>query len=350
MINAIRSNAYDFTHTSPYGGCWLEDIYARYATRVFESKVKTEADFREQLSTCAAWPELMIMGNFVVERAGILSICRELGVNTIHSEDGFFPHYSTMHADPIGFCWESSLAQLTFRSCSGVERDIAASHRSAWLDFERHELPPEIKEPFALWPLQLIGDRVNAWDLGMSDWSELVQHFRKSLPEEIQLVVKPHPRGGPFDATGPAQPLRNLPNTILVPTSTHLKTLLERSCAVAGANSSVLYEARLMFNKPVYTYSRGSFTNHSELFLPLYYRLPPRPLPRLDFIVNGTIATSERLSEYADWFLCQLLARQFPRDLALSDRDAFLGWVDRLTYDSYVMYGEDVFRRGIEPA
>ena len=66
--------------------------------------------------------------------------------------------------------------------------------------------------------------------------------------------------------------------------------------------------------------------------------------------MNGTITTSERLSAHVDWFLCHLLARQFPRDRALADRDAFLAWVDRLTYDSYVKYGEDVFRDHIDPA
>jgi hypothetical protein len=253
-----------------------------------------------------------------------------------------------MHADPLGFCWESSLPRMTFRGCTGKERGLAKSKRKAWTTFEPHELPSEVRAPYVFWPLQLVGDGVNAWDLGVSEWSDLIRHFRKCLPEQFDLVVKPHPRSSPQDTACLAQVFQDLPNTHVVPRSAHLKTLIAQSSGVADANSSVLYEARLMFNKPVYAYARGWFTNHSELFVPLHFRHPPRSLPRLDFITDGTIAASERLSEYSDWFLCQLLARQFPRERAASDRETFLAWVDRLSYDSYIKYGEDIFREFVE--
>jgi hypothetical protein len=333
-----------FAHTSPYGGCWLEHYYSKYAASAFKKKVVDENELRRLLATESQWPDLMIMGNFVAERAGIVSVCRELGINTIHSEDGFLPHYSAMHADPLGFCWESSLPRMTFRSCSGKEHDLARSFRKSWMDFGEQKLPEDVRAPYVFWPLQLIGDGVNAWDLALSEWSGLIRHFRQCLPAEFQLVIKPHPRSGFEDANGVAQLAQQLPNVCVVPPSTHLKTLIAQSSGVAGANSSVLYESRLMFNKPVYAYARGWFTNHTDLFSPVHYRMPPRKLPRIDFLTENTIASSERLSDYSDWFLCQLLARQFPRDKAESDRDEFLTWVDRLSYDSYVRYGEDIFR------
>ena len=58
-------------------------------------------------------------------------------------------------------------------------------------------------------------------------------------------------------------------NVVYLPKRADLNTVLEHSLAVAGVNSTVLTEARLMFNKPVYAYAESWFTNHTELICPL---------------------------------------------------------------------------------
>jgi hypothetical protein len=98
-----------------------------------------------------------------------------------------------------------------------------------------------------------------------------------------------------------------------------------------------------MFHKPVYAYARGWFTNHFEMFLPVHARHAPRELARLEFIENNRLMRMDRLDEYTDWFLAQLLARQVNLELALADPAWLQRKVYRLSYQSFVKYGEDIF-------
>ena len=336
-----------FSFTGPYDTLWLAHYYGLHFRNLFGAKVVRESDFLLKLETAGRVPELMLMGNLIVERAGIVSRCHELKINVVHTEDGFFPHYSTMHADPLGFCWESSLPRLVFRQCTEIQRRCAQTARAQWLSFERKELPANVREPFVFWPLQLIGDQVNVWDLKAKDWTKLITHFRGCLDPEYQLVLKEHPRSKGMDNVGVAELVNRLPNTVMVPKDTDLKSLLQTSRGVAGANSSVLYEARLMFHKPVFTYARGWFTNHCELFMPVALR-QPRPLNRLDWLEDNRCLRTERLDEYTDWFLAQLLARQISRDRAQTDSGWLKRTVHRLSYDSFLKYGEETFLDALE--
>ena len=132
------------------------------------------------------------------------------------------------------------------------------------------------------------------------------------LPEVMLARVKDHPRSLPEDTLGISEMLREIPNSQFVPRGASLPALLRECSAVAGANSTVMYEARLLHRKPVYAYARSWFTNHEELFTPL--RLDERnELPRFDRVEDSRLMQNERLDAYADWFLAQLLARQIRR-------------------------------------
>jgi hypothetical protein len=344
-FGATRKDTYAFT--SPYESSWTVHYYSKHFQNLFGQKVIREKDFLLKLQEHQALPEIMIMGNFIVERAGIVSLCRELGINVVHTEDGFFPHYSTMHADPLGFCWESSLTRMLFRQCSKLERTCSEKIRKKWLAFEPKPLPQSIRPPFVFWPLQLTGDQVNLWDLRVKDWTGLLEHFRGCLPRDFQLVLKEHPRSKPHDNTGVAELVAKLPNTVIIPRDTDIKTLLAKCSAVAGANSTVLYEGRLLFHKPAYVYARGWFTHHSELFTPVPLR-DPRPLNRFDWVDDNERLRTDRLNDYTDWFLAQFLARQIQRDRAEHDGRWLKTALHRLSYASFVKYGEEIFADTLE--
>jgi hypothetical protein len=309
---------------------------------LYGARVLGERDFRRHLAARGA-PELLMMNNFIPDRAGVVSLCREHGINVVHTEDGWFPHYGMGHGDPLGFCWESSLPGLVFRECSSAQRAAARQCRREWVSFAAHELPPQVRPPFVLWPLQLTGDQVNRWDLNVEDWCGLLRHFRMSLPTVFQLVLKPHPRSQGHDNRGVAELLEELPNTVLVPAHAHLKTLLRHCHAVAGANSTVLYEGRLMFHKPAYAYARSWFTNHTELFLPVPARRAPALLNRIDWVEDNRAMRTERLNDYADWFLAQLLARQIDLERGRREPAWFRQRLLRLSHHSYLRHGEDIF-------
>lgn len=112
-MNAIEPNSYAWS--SPYPGFWVEHFYSKHFKNLYGRKVVRERDLRRNLASYRLRPEIMLMGNFVHDRVGIVSLCRDAEIETAHAEDGFFPHYSTMHVDPVGFCWESSLPRMIFR-------------------------------------------------------------------------------------------------------------------------------------------------------------------------------------------------------------------------------------------
>lgn len=331
-----------FGHSSPYGGCWLEHFYRSRVPNLYGTKIRSERNFHELIDFKGGAPELWIEGNFTGARHGIKSMCDQWGINRISSEDGFFPHYSTLHADPLGFCWESSLCKMVFRQCADHQRQAARDARREWLTFDPQELPATLKRPYVLWPLQLLGDNVNRWDLGLSSWMEVMRHFRTSLPREFCLVIKHHPRSRPQDFHGVEELMQELPNCCLLERDVPLKSLLNECVAVAGVNSTVLTEARMMFSKPTYAYGRSWFSMHPQLVIPLNHRLPPQILPRIDRLVPGYL-WSEWDKEYADWYLYQLLVRQTSHVSARDDWDQLRSFVDRLSYRSFQRYGEEVF-------
>lgn len=148
----------------------LHDLYGR--------RIDSEQDFRERLNAIKERPDILLIWCFCEERAGLVSLCRENGINVAFWEDGFFPHYDSVHFDPLGFCWESSLPRMVFRECTDRQRACAQEARAAWWEKPRGSLPAGIKKPYVLWPLQLISDKVNQWDLALKDWTPLIRHFR----------------------------------------------------------------------------------------------------------------------------------------------------------------------------
>ncbi len=315
----------------------------------FTVKVKRVEDFYQKLANTRRHPSILAMWNFVVERAAIQSICREVGINIVHLEDGWFPHYGSAHADPMGFCWESSIPRLVFRELNDILRKRAHETRRKWLQFKGRELPSNLKKPFVLWPLQLLGDKVNRLDINASDWAPYLMHFRQCLPNDFQLVVKPHPRSGVEYNKTLGHAIGAMGNTILLPKSpaVHLKTLLSEASGVAGMNSTVLLEARLMFHLPVWAYGRSWYDNHTDLVPPVAFQFEPRPLPRLDWLESPEAIRSEYLNDYADWFLSQLLARQLAEERDSTDPEVIRQKVERLSYHSYLEHGEAIFRAGL---
>jgi hypothetical protein len=334
-----------YAWASPYCNADPEKLCGTHFRNQFGKQLGRAADLAKHLAADAEWPEMLLLHNFSPDRKAFIALCRERGINFAHWEDGFFPHYETQHLDPLGFCWESSLPGMVFRGCSDRQRERARAARDAWLARPAKDLPPEVRKPFVLWPLQLIGDQVNRFDLNVPDWTELLCHFRTILPADFQLVLKAHPRARPKDTAGLDALLPELPHTVML-TRADLPALLRECHAVAGANSSVLYEARLMHRKPAYAYSRSWFTNHPDLIVPL-----ARPhndaatsdtLPHLDRLETPSLLRTEHLDDYADWFLTQLLARQIDRR-QFTDPAAHREAIWRLSDQSYREHGEAIF-------
>lgn len=348
----IKISIRNFGKCSPYNSGHFIEYYKKYGGNdVFKEKILGESHFKKLLHNCKDKIDLIIFNNFIADRFGVTNICRDRNIDTIHTEDGFFPHYETISADPLGFCWESSLPRIVFRECKEHHRNKSKVFRQNFFNFSINILPDFIKKPYFVFPLQLIGDKVNIYGHNIkdvSDWIKIIIHFRKCLPEDIQLVIKIHPRSGKKEdyKNELEEKLKDLKNCIILNKQTDLRTLLYNCSGAAGMNSTVLYEARLIYKKPVYVYSKSWFTNHEELFTPVYDSLEPRPLNNSVFFedpIENSGMNTQRLNDYSDWFLYQLLIRQYNKKDIDSNPEDFLRWSDKLTFKSFIKYGEENF-------
>lgn len=268
-------------------------------------------------------PQLVVAWNFVPYADRLKTWCHEHDVPLVHTEIGWFPHYSTYHADPDGFCWDSDIAH---RACDSGEVDRTAAagireqHRSA-----PSSLPDWIRPPYVVFAHQLLRDKVNRRGLGLTSWGRMIRHARGMLPDHIKLVVKEHPQSN--DGKRLAAITRKLPNTGLLrkQKKVPIGALLPTTAGVISANSTVLYEARLIHDKPVWAYSRSWFDGVPNLFPKL--TLDNDTLPHAAWL-DDPASMAEHADE-RDRFLNLLVSRQFDRNKAKSDPDAFLAFLQK---------------------
>lgn len=265
-------------------------------------------------------PELVVTWGFVPFKSLLYDWCREHNIRVAHGELGWFPHYDSFHLDPDGFCWDSILTRQKF--ISGMAPCLNAEAYKVLAAPRPVKLPSEIKQPFALWACQLITDKVNTMGLNMTDWTPMVKHFRSFLPPDIQLVVRPHPKMISRQSQEHIPYLKlkaavaSLPNTIML-SEGGIDDLIQESVCVAGANSTVLIEASLRYNKPTYGYGRSWFTNHPNIVTPVN-------IENKENIPQHQAASAPQKI----WFINELLQKQINREPEPSV-EALNKWINR---------------------
>lgn len=341
-----RHNFLPYAWTSPYTGSRLSQGYKQAgALPVFPGKVKSLGHWDKLEGSTDTNPEVMILGNFTVERQSILTRCRQRGIDTVYGEDGWFPHGQTCHADPLGFCWESSLTRMVFQELSVLQREQALGCRAWWKEKHgaRQKLPDVAKKgPYVLWPLQLLRDKVNTYGLAVKRWTGFVEHFRQCLPPEINLLLKHHPVDREKKPRLEKIAAR-MKNVDFVPLGCALQPLIQNSVGVAGMNSTVLVESRLVYQKPTWCYADSWYTNHWEVLFRVDHRFKARELQNSQTLQDSTLIQTGRDEEYALWFMAQLIARQYLMKAILGDVGRFGRWFDRRTFANWKRYGEEIF-------
>jgi ADP-heptose:LPS heptosyltransferase len=325
-------SARSFAYTHPRH---LQEHYQQAGGRnVFGRAIRSAADL-ERLFAEQAKVDLLLVGNLMNGTDELTRFCDKHAIDRVYGEFGWFPHYSTEHADPLGYAWESSLCHTSFSRLTRSQRARVEKFRERFLSRPSEPLPRGVRIPFVFWPLQLLGDRMNQYDLNVRDWYDMLLWTRQILPAGYQLVIKHHPV---VDGQPRLECAQYFPNTIVLNKGAPLRPLLENSAGVIGNNSTVLLEARLLFDRPTWAYGRSWYTGHPELVYPIRVteHLPYREL-------LGKPIEDPWLLDYGRWFLWQLLARQYPTNDARKNPKAFLHWIHRRTARSYTTLGEDAF-------
>lgn len=320
-----------FPHTRLSKVCYLSGMRSLQRQKVEDPR---ELRFRV--------PKLLVMGNFAPRVKEFEETCGDLGINRVYGENGFLPSQRSFHADPLGFCWQSSLPQMKYRPPTDGERAEYDKLKAAW---EMSGSTDGLKQPYVIWLAQLLKDRTNTQGLNMKKWDPLIRDFREKLPSEVQLVVRVHPMA--HRARGIRNLARKLPNTVC-PERQPLVGQIVKACGVATANSTAVYEAGLLFGKPSWVYAKSWFDNHETLFHPV--TVDGEQLPHVEELDCSEWLVGER-RDYAIWFTCQLLARQHRTIKARHKRRLgpkkftreFKAWLSRRTRHSWDVYGPEIF-------
>lgn len=178
--------------------------------------------------------------------------CNKENVPIITYEDGFIPHYSGLHFDKKGFCWESS---FPYENVSKYP-NIRDNFDNIKYDNNRPSTLPKDLGEFVFVPLQMIKDSVVLHGSNVTDWDSFVKKIREDVPSRYKLVVKGHPREKePYKS--------NTPDILVI--NNGLGWAIENCEFVVGLNSSVLFESAIIFNKPVYYYGRSWYDRHDKV-------------------------------------------------------------------------------------
>jgi ADP-heptose:LPS heptosyltransferase len=321
-----------FAYTHPRH---LQEHYERAGGKNAYGRAVRGPDDLAQLMRSKSPVDLLLVGNLLDSSDTLGEFCDEQGIDRVYGEFGWFPHYSTEHADPAGYAWNSSLCSMRFDRLTRRQRSHAMEHRQRLMAQPEEALPEGVRKPFVLWPLQLLTDRVNRFDLNATDWYGMLLWTRQMLPSKYQLVIKHHP----VSAEQPRlEGAGYFPNTITLPKSASLRALLSHCAGVIGNNSTVLLEARLLWEKPTWAFGRSWYSGHPEL---VFAARDGERLPYPELL--GKTMNDPWLQDYALWFLWQLLARQYPINEAKKQPGAFVRWLHRRTAHSYAALGEDAF-------
>ena len=327
----LSAKRYAYTHPRI-----LQELYdLAGGQNIYQRAVRSAKDF-VQLSRTSGHPDLLMIGNLLDGSKELADFCDQHGIDRVYGEFGWFPHYQTVHADPLGFAWESSLCRMEFTRLTACQRAEALRFRQQALSRPNKErLPNGVRIPFVLWPLQLIGDRVNKFDLNLADWYDVLLWTRQIIPANYQLVIKDHPIPS---VQSRIEWVGFLPDTILLDRTASLRALIENCAGVIGCNSTVLLESRLLYQKPTWAYGRSWYTGHPDLIFPVQRggRLPHQEM------LGKPIDDSWAL-DYGDWFLRQLLSRQYSFGEAKKDPEAFLRWFQRRSFTAFAAVGDDTF-------
>lgn len=249
-------------------------------------------------------PGLVVSWNFPQDRAACRAWCERQRVPWVSAENGIFPHYQTLLLDPRGFCWESSLPWAEYPGPNDPDtrqgRDAWTSwHQQYWTAPTTHDLP---QGPYALWVGQLLRDRVNTAGLNLKSWAQPIMHFASNLPDGINLAVRPHPRLRQYgELRAWHQQVTQIAKhpRVVVHTAGRLFDLIHHAQAVAGMNSTALYEASLFHNKPTFAYAASWYENHDTLITRVDRARVYRHLPNHERI--GGVQYDD--AAYRDWFV-----------------------------------------------
>lgn len=200
----------------------------------------------------------VIFNNSVVYTEKLKKIFCNMGIKASSYERGWFPH-SSWHFDPDGFSHNSLLAKSRLDKIEINDKDVSRE-----IDFYKKSInigkkTLDIPDKYIIVIMQHTNDATIVHGYPeFSGWQSIIDYADKLRKKDEVLLIKVHPQNINESIKIPS-------NSIIVNSKLYNNSLLEKAEVVIGVNSTMLYEASLIFNRPVVALGESWFNGHREV-------------------------------------------------------------------------------------
>lgn len=278
-------------------------------------------------------PDILVLHRQPKKRVELVRHCVVNSINHVFSELGLLPHYKTFYLDPVGFGSESSICSMPFRKLTKRDSRLADDFRDKWRSKFEYSNPVPRGTKYVLLLLQILIGSKKAGDVSFSSWDPFILDIKSRVAPGTKIIVRPHPFS---DSLHISDKTLSLPDVQLIDKrSSNLQSLIVGAESVYGVNSTSLLEACLIYGKQTFVYGDGFNCGHDRIF----------PRVRLADVVHFNPGIPD--PDYVNWFLFQLLARQFPKSLSQNSGDLFDA-INRMSFHSFMRYGQSIFQTDVQ--
>jgi len=227
----------------------------------FEAMVEKTDKKLEKLIFEGKIPKRVVFENYCNCSSDMRKMLEDLDVKVSSSERGWFPHYKTITLDPWGFSSKSLISQSRLDDVEFDEEQVTKGIRwSRGICYGTKD-DAKIDRPYILLVLQHTRDNTLQYDFpSFISWQKIIDFVHSIREPGELLVIKKHPCMSEYktDLTAP-------PDAII--TDKHILnfSLLENANMVIGINSTMLYEASILFNRSVVGFGESWFNGHPEI-------------------------------------------------------------------------------------
>ncbi len=204
----------------------------------------------------------ILFNNAIIYSKNFINYCFSMNIKISSFELGWFPHYRVWHCDPCGF---SSNSMLSKSRLDDIEIDIEyinhllQIYKNKWAKIENTF---DIKNNYILLIMQHDKDATILHDAPFfTNWQDIINFSERVKQNKNQIIVI---KVNPQNVASQTKIL--LPhNSIAIQSKKFNNYLLAHADMVIGINSTMLYEASLLYDKPVLALGNSWFDSHPEI-------------------------------------------------------------------------------------
>ncbi len=187
---------------------------------------------------------------------------KENKINLSYYEKGFFPHIGRWFFDSHGFCGNSLLAHSRIDHLN-IDEDLSAKMINQYIQkYVYKDKDFKLQKHFIVVIMQHPSDGTVC--LGYKNfhgWQEIIDWVSSEVRKKGELLIlKMHPSN-----VVTREKIILPENSIAIQTKIFNDYLLKYSNLIIGINSSLLFEASMIYNKPTVALGESWFTCHPEI-------------------------------------------------------------------------------------